>query len=203
MSVHQKIMSARLQLQALNLKKTGLNKFSGYAYFELGDFMPHINRIFDELRLCGLVSFGREEAILTITDTESNTAVVITSPMSTASLKGCHEVQNLGAVQTYIRRYLWVCALEIVESDAIETDPNTTKAARISATEEIWKTLQPHTQDFLRKVAKQVVEAMPDTSKALELIDMADIGNEEKSGLWYLLDSKTRSAIKKAQKAEA
>ena len=42
--------------------------------------------------------------------------------------------------------------------------------------EEIWKTLQPHTQDFLRKVAKQVVEAMPDTNKALELIDMADIG---------------------------
>jgi len=123
--------------------------------------------------------------------------------MSTASLKGCHEVQNLGAVQTYIRRYLWVCALEIVESDAIETDPNTTKAARISATEEIWKTLQPHTQDFLRKVAKQVVEAMPDTNKALELIDMADIGNEEKSGLWYLLDSKTRSAIKKAQKEAA
>ena len=112
MSVHQKLMSARLQLQALNLKKTGLNKFSSYTYFELGDFMPHINRIFDELGMCGLVSFGREEAALTITDTESNTAVVITSPMSTASLKGCHEVQNLGAVQTYIRRYLWVCALE-------------------------------------------------------------------------------------------
>src|SRR5574343_179671 len=120
MSVHQKIMSARLQLQALNLKKTGLNKFSGYAYFELGDFMPHINRIFDELGLCGLVSFGREEAILTITDTESNTAVVITSPMSTAALKGCHEVQNLGAVQTYLRRYLWVAALEIVEHDALD-----------------------------------------------------------------------------------
>jgi len=40
--------------------------------------------------------------------------------MSTAALKGCHEVQNLGAVQTYIRRYLWVAALEIVESDVVD-----------------------------------------------------------------------------------
>jgi hypothetical protein len=40
--------------------------------------------------------------------------------MSSAALKGCHEVQNLGAVQTYLRRYLWVAALEIVEHDAID-----------------------------------------------------------------------------------
>ena len=43
--------------------------------------------------------------------------------MSSAALKGCHEVQNLGAVQTYIRRYLWVTALEIVEHDAIDSSP--------------------------------------------------------------------------------
>jgi hypothetical protein len=46
--------------------------------------------------------------------------MVITSPMSSAALKGCHEVQNLGAVQTYIRRYLWVTAMEIVEHDALD-----------------------------------------------------------------------------------
>jgi hypothetical protein len=47
--------------------------------------------------------------------------IEITSPMSEAALKGCHAVQNLGAVQTYIRRYLWVTALEIVEHDAIDS----------------------------------------------------------------------------------
>jgi hypothetical protein len=40
--------------------------------------------------------------------------------MSSAALKGCHDVQNLGAVQTYLRRYLWVNAFEIVEHDALE-----------------------------------------------------------------------------------
>lgn len=48
-------------------------------------------------------------------------SITITSPLSSASLKGCHEVQNLGAVETYQRRYLWVAALEIVEHDAIDS----------------------------------------------------------------------------------
>ena len=119
MSVHKKIMQARVSLQQSKLTKSGNNKFAGYKYFELGDFLPAAQQIFVELGLCGIVSFGAEEATLTITDTEDNSQLVITSPMSTAALKGCHAVQNLGAVQTYIRRYLWVAALEIVEHDAI------------------------------------------------------------------------------------
>ena len=120
MSVHKKIMQARVALQKSKLTKSGNNKFAGYKYFELGDFLPAAQQIFEELGLCGIVSFGAEEATLTITDTEDNSHLVITSPMSTAALKGCHAVQNLGAVQTYIRRYLWVAALEIVEHDAID-----------------------------------------------------------------------------------
>ena len=120
MSVHKKIMQARVALQQSKLTKSGNNKFAGYKYFELGDFLPAAQQIFEELGLCGIVSFGAEEATLTITDTEDNSHLVITSPMSTAALKGCHAVQNLGAVQTYIRRYLWVAALEIVEHDAID-----------------------------------------------------------------------------------
>ena len=120
MSVHKKIMQARISLQNSKLTQSGNNKFAGYKYFELGDFLPAAQQIFVELGLCGIVSFGAEEATLTITDTEDNSHLVITSPMSTAALKGCHAVQNLGAVQTYIRRYLWVAALEIVEHDAID-----------------------------------------------------------------------------------
>ena len=100
--------------------KTGHNKFAGYKYFELGDFLVPALRIFEGLELSSVVSFGIELATMTITDLEDGTFVCITSPMSTASLKACHEVQNLGAVQTYIRRYLWVAALEIVEHDAID-----------------------------------------------------------------------------------
>jgi hypothetical protein len=44
--------------------------------------------------------------------------------MSSASLKGCHEVQNLGAVETYIKRYLYQNCFEIVEGDALDSTMN-------------------------------------------------------------------------------
>jgi hypothetical protein len=51
--------------------------------------------------------------------------------MGSAALKGCHEVQNIGAVETYQRRYLWVAALEIVEHDALDSSPGADVLAAI------------------------------------------------------------------------
>lgn len=121
MSVYKKLMKARVKFQGSTIKKTGINRFASYSYFELSDFLPVVQEIFDDFGLCGIVSFGKEEASLTIVDIENPTdRIVIASPMSSAALKGCHEVQNLGAVQTYLRRYLWVTAMEIVEHDALD-----------------------------------------------------------------------------------
>jgi hypothetical protein len=120
MSVHKKLMAARLELQGRKLNKSGHNKFAGYKYFELGDFLPTIQEIFAQQGLCGVVSYLPDVAVLTITDMDDGTYIHINSPMSSAALKGCHEVQNLGAVQTYLRRYLWVTAMEIVEHDALD-----------------------------------------------------------------------------------
>lgn len=122
MSVYKKLIEARVQLQSKALSKSGNNKFAGYSYFELGDFLPVCQEIFAGLGLCGVVSFGKEEANLTIVDIENPTdRIVIGSPMADAQLKGCHPIQNLGAVQTYLRRYLWVTAMEIVEHDALDS----------------------------------------------------------------------------------
>ena len=121
MNVYKKLMAARLELQRTPLKKSGHNKFAGYSYFELGDFLPTVQEIFVRHKLAGVVSFASDIATLRIVDIEDGQHIEITSPMSSAALKGCHEVQNLGAVQTYLRRYLWVTALEIVEHDAIDS----------------------------------------------------------------------------------
>jgi ERF superfamily len=120
MSVYTKLNEARLVIHGMSLKKSGHNKFSGYYYFELGDFLVPAIQVFNEVGLCAVVSFTAEVASMTIIDTEDNSQIVITSPMGSAALKGCHEVQNVGAVETYQRRYLWVSALEIVEHDAID-----------------------------------------------------------------------------------
>lgn len=121
MPVHKKLMEARIKLQNTKLEKSGHNKFAGYTYFELGDFLPTVQQIFQNVGLCGVVSYATDVATLTITDIEDGTTVAVTSPMAEANLKGCHPIQNLGAVETYTRRYLWVTAMEIVEHDALDS----------------------------------------------------------------------------------
>ena len=123
MTVHKKLMNARCQLLLAKLEKTGKNSFQGYRYFELGDFLPAVQLIFEKVGLCGVVSYGTDFATLTITDVDDGTMVIIQSPMATASLKGAHEIQNLGAVETYQRRYLWMTAMELVENDPIDSAP--------------------------------------------------------------------------------
>lgn len=120
MTVHKKLMDARIALHAMPLKKSGWNDFSKYSYFELGDFLPETLKLFHASNMCGLVTFEAEIAKLTLTDMDDGTELVITSPMAEAALKGAHAIQNLGAVQTYMRRYLWVTAMEIVENDYLD-----------------------------------------------------------------------------------
>ena len=130
MSVYKKLQQARMLLQGTKLTKSGKNKFAGYEYFELGDFLPAIQKICNDIGLCGIVSFNHEMAYLQINDVEDGTSIMFTSPMSSAALKGCHDVQNLGAVQSYLRRYLWVNAFEIVEHDALDATTGAVEVAK-------------------------------------------------------------------------
>ena len=123
MSVHKKLMQARVKLQSTELKKSGRNTFQNYSYFELGDFIPHIQTIFNDLGLCGVVSFNNEYAQLCITDVDDGTVIVITSPMAEAALKGAQPIQLMGSIQTYQRRYLWMAAMELTEHDTIDMTP--------------------------------------------------------------------------------
>jgi hypothetical protein len=131
MSVHKKLMQARIALQNTKLKKSGVNKFAGYSYFELGDFLPTVQNIFSDVGLCGYISYSPEIAVLTIVDVEDNSQILITSPMAEANLKGTHPIQNLGAVETYQRRYLWMTAMEIVEHDILDATTGSVDSKRV------------------------------------------------------------------------
>lgn len=205
MSVYKKLNEARAKFHALKLSKTGHNKFAGYNYFELGDFLVPALQVFNEVGLCAVVSFDKEMATMTIVEVDAKppleeNCITITSPLSEASLKGCHPVQNVGACETYARRYLWVAALEIVEHDALDATTGKGSVA-VSAKNEVFKSLQPEIQDRLRKIAQLVVKE-PNGSRMVDLIDSEDLDNDEKAGLWSLLDSKTRAAIKAAQQEQ-
>jgi hypothetical protein len=121
MNIYQKLNQARTQLQSLQLKKSGENKFAGFKYYELGDFIPHVNNLFNELGIFAAFNIKDELATLTLVDTDKpESAIQFTSPVADAQVKGTTPVQSLGAVHTYLKRYLYVNALEIVESDTLD-----------------------------------------------------------------------------------
>jgi hypothetical protein len=202
MGVHKKLMDARILLQQAPLKKSGHNKFAGYSYFELGDFLPTINQIFARVGLCGVVSFDKELATLTITDTEDSTEIKLTSPMAEANLKGCHPIQNLGAVETYTRRYLWVSAMEIVEHDALDSSaPLKEDKVIISPTQGAQDNIPPEELQYLQEMAVELIATCEqgDPKAAWDKLEGENLDDQQKIALWTLLPSKVRSALKKAK----
>lgn len=146
LSIYTKLQEARVALQKMKLKKSGENSYSKFKYFELMDFIPQMNELFLNLKLASNFSIVNDEAVLLICDTEEETEPIkFTLPVKEAEVKGCTPVQNLGALNTYLKRYLYLNALEIVEADALDpiagssaicTNANATKTKRALAKEE-------------------------------------------------------------------
>jgi len=199
MNVYEKLNLAREMFHSSKLKKSGHNKFANYYYFELGDFIIPALGIFREVGLTSVISFGPEIATMDIYNTEKPEEVIaLSSPMSTAALKGCHEVQNLGAVQTYLRRYLWVAALEIVEHDALDATTGRKGDAPI-ITPRGNPEVNEEDQEFLKgmAVACEELVGVGKAKEASQMLDEAMLDSEQKLWLWGLLTAPTRSAIKK------
>jgi len=200
--VHKKLMNARMALQSMSLKKSGHNKFAGYQYFELGDFLPQINEIFHSIGLCGVISYTKDYADLTITDVDDGTCIVVTSPMVEANLKGAHAIQNLGAVETYQRRYLWMTAMEIVEHDALDSSaPIKEEKVIITPTQGAMDSIPEDEQIYLKELAMDLI-ALCDKEEpktAWVKLEAENLDDQQKIALWTLLPSKVRSALKRAK----
>jgi hypothetical protein len=130
MSVYAKLQAARLQLVNSGIKKTGYNAHGGWKYYELGDFIPTIHKLFDAVGLCGVVRFG-ENATLTIYDTQGGESIEFSTPIVYAEAAKGQPIQLLGSTHTYIRRYLWLLAMEIAEADAIDSQEQEEEPVKI------------------------------------------------------------------------
>ena len=156
MSVYKKLSEARVAFLQAPVKKSGKNKFAGYEYFELGDFIPTVLSILDGHGLCGVVHFDKEMGYLDIVDTETGEKASFTTPMVFASNPKGQAIQDLGSTHTYIRRYLWLMAMEIVEHDAVDASEPvkpapTPKAEPVAPQPTVAEVLQPSSmeQEFL------------------------------------------------------
>ena len=205
-NVYEKLNTAREAFHQKKLKKSGLNKFAGYQYFELADFIIPALQIFKEHRLCAYISFTKDYADMRIVDLDNpEQTITITSPMSEASLKGCHPVQNLGAVQTYLRRYLWVAALEIVEHDALDaTTGKKGDAPIITPKGSTGEDLPEEEKEFLREMAASCEELVNNgnAAGAYQMVLEAALESDQQIWLWSQLSAPVRSAIKKIKEGK-
>ena len=201
MNVYQKLNEARAKFHQKALKKSGHNKFAGYNYFELGDFVIPAIEIFNEVGLTSIIRFGKEISEFIVVNTEKpDEIIVFTSPMSEANLKGCHPVQNLGAVQTYITRYLWVSVLHIVEHDALDATTGRKGDAPI-ITPKGNPEVNEEDQEFLMGMATSCEELVGNgkAKEASQMLDEAMLDADQKIWLWGQLTAPTRAAIKKSK----
>jgi len=129
-NVWQKLLTARAKFLEADVQKTGKNMHLSFKYFELEDIVPTGTRIFKEIGLIGLVSFTADTAQMTVVNTDNPEETIsffapfnqISPIISNAGKQATNEMQALGSSITYMRRYLWMMALDVCESDGI--DPN-------------------------------------------------------------------------------
>ena len=129
LNVYQKLIKAREIFLNANVQKTGKNMYLSFKYFELDDIVPTATRIFNEIGLISIVNFTGSTAVLTIVDTDKpEDNIDFASPfnqiqpiLSREGKAATNEMQALGSSITYMRRYLYMMALDICDSDGIES----------------------------------------------------------------------------------
>lgn len=129
-NVYQKLLAARANFLEANVEKTGKNMHLSFKYFELEDIVPTAIRIFSEVGLIPVVSFTADTATMNIVNTDNpEESVPFVAPfnqispiVSNAGKQATNEMQALGSSITYMRRYLYMIALDICESDSIDAN---------------------------------------------------------------------------------
>ena len=155
-NVYQKLLEARVLFMEEDVKKSGKNMNMSYKYFELQDIVPVATPIFQKVGLLPVTNFTEEEATMTIINVDApQEFITFNSPMreiapivSSKGTEVTNAIQRLGSVETYQRRYLYMVALDIVESDTIE--------AATGATPPAPKPAAPVTPEERQEVAKNL-----------------------------------------------
>ncbi len=199
--VYAKLQKCRVELQNMELKKSGHNKFQGYKYFELRDFLPAINSLFDIYGLCYSLQFDRDMANMFVVDVDTGSSIKFCCPMESAVLKGCQPVQNLGGSLTYISRYLLCLALAVSESDIVDASEPLKEKKTISATDGAKDALDARLAALVDKLSNHI-QAQFDAGnewaafEAWDLRDQTTFDVTASTAVWAQLSSKCRSTLK-------
>ena len=125
-SIYEKLQKARVALSKEKLKKSGKNKFAGYEYFELSDFMPKSDELLLQNRLTPVFNFVDNLATLVLHDWDSESTIEFKTNGADATTFNRDgkpsnlEIQTLGSQHTYLKRYLYMHLMDVAENDGLE-----------------------------------------------------------------------------------
>lgn len=191
MNIYEKLNSARLQIAEKGLSKTGNNTFAGFKYFELSEILPVVTKVNADLKIFSAFSFLRDTATLEIVNAEKPEEKVTFSfaySPDGAKLKACHQIQNEGAVQTYIKRYLYQNAYEIAEADQLDAsvgrdEPKQKQAKQAPA--EAPKAPKKSFADTIAEIAKDNKDAVEKVLEESGFKKVEDITDRQKQVTFY------------------
>ena len=171
-NVYQRLLMARSKFLDANVEKSGKNMPLSFKYFELEDIVPTAIRIFNEVGLISVVNFTPDVATMEIINTENpDESVSFVAPfnqiapiVSNTGKQATNEMQALGSSITYMRRYLYMIALDICESDSIDANLGKGETASAPAAEK----KAPATPEQRQEV-KENLTAPADNASALQI----------------------------------
>ena len=144
-NLNESIISIRVKLQNAKLKKSGKNKFAGFDYFELADFLPKLNELMLEEGVNDRFYIKDDYATLELQKGEKiNTYtmpfILFETPLTYKKDKAgnfiknkegdyiqvpsMQDIQYLGALNTYYKRYLYLNAFGITDGEVIDSMNN-------------------------------------------------------------------------------
>lgn len=176
LNVYQKLLAARAKFLESDVQKTGKNMHLSFKYFELDDIVPTATRIFSEVGLIPIVNFTSDVAIMTVVNTDNPEEVIpfvapfnqIAPIVSNAGKQATNEMQALGSSITYMRRYLYMIALDICESDSFDANVGKPVTAPQSAP-------TPPATPEQRQEVKQELTAPEDNATALQIKGLKNV----------------------------
>ena len=124
LNVYGKLAVARGKFLDAPVKKSGVNRYAEFKYFELEDIVPVATKLFNEIGLLIVESITYEKVSATVINIDNpEETIVFETPAKDPHVENgtkMSEIQGLGAYVTYQRRYLHMLVLDIVEADPID-----------------------------------------------------------------------------------
>ena len=178
-NVYQKLLEARIKFLASSPEKSGMNMHMAFKYFELDDIVPIASKIFDEVGLISINNFTSDTANMIIVNTDNpDENIFFTAPfnqiqpiVSNAGKQATNEMQALGSSITYMRRYLYMIALDICEPDSIDAAAPTTKPVEPKAPVTPQKKEDKPLTDSTSNATDLQIKQMKDLLKKLREVD--------------------------------